>query len=160
MTLRIRSIIAADLEAVVRFSLRAWAPVFESIRQAMDPEIYGEFFPDWRASQRKSIEDVCTGTDARVWVAELDGDPVGFVAIAVDDESKMGEITMIAVDPSQQRRGIGKALMTHAIEQLQAAGMTVAMVETGGDSGHAPARQTYERLGFSQLPIARFFKKL
>jgi hypothetical protein len=34
------------------------------------------------------------------------------------------------------------------------------MVETGGDPGHAPARRTYERSGFTLLPIARYFKNL
>ena len=67
---------------------------------------------------------------------------------------------MIAVDPDHQRRGIATALMEVALEQLKAAGMTTALVETGGDPGHAPARQTYERLGFGPLPIARYFKKL
>ncbi len=38
--------------------------------------------------------------------------------------------------------------------------MALAMVETGGDPGHAPARRSYERSGFVQLPIARYFKKL
>jgi hypothetical protein len=39
-------------------------------------------------------------------------------------------------------------------------GMTVAMVETGGDPGHGPARRTYEQAGFVRLPIARYFRKL
>ena len=29
-------------------SLRAWEPVFESIKEAMDPEVYREQHPDWR----------------------------------------------------------------------------------------------------------------
>jgi hypothetical protein len=38
--------------------------------------------------------------------------------------------------------------------------MTVAMVETGGDPGHAAARRTYEKAGYILLPIARYFKSL
>jgi hypothetical protein len=38
--------------------------------------------------------------------------------------------------------------------------MGVAMVETGGDPGHAPARRTYEKAGFSLVPVARYFKAL
>ena len=34
------------------------------------------------------------------------------------------------------------------------------MVETGGDRGHAPARATYEGLGFRRWPVARYFKDL
>jgi hypothetical protein len=47
-----------------------------------------------------------------------------------------------------------------ALTEMKAAGMTVAMVETGGDPGHPPARRTYEKAGYTQLPIARYFKAL
>jgi RimJ/RimL family protein N-acetyltransferase len=38
--------------------------------------------------------------------------------------------------------------------------MAIAMVETGGDPGHAPARAAYEKAGFRVLPLARYFRKL
>lgn len=34
------------------------------------------------------------------------------------------------------------------------------MVATGGDPGHAPARRTYERLGFAPPPLVQYYKKL
>lgn len=72
----------------------------------------------------------------------------------------LGEIHMVAVDPRHQRHGLGAALTAFALDRLEAAGMTVAMVETGGEPGHAPARATYERAGFTLLPVARYFKAL
>jgi GNAT superfamily N-acetyltransferase len=62
--------------------------------------------------------------------------------------------------PDFQGHGIGTALTEFTLNWMKEAGMSVAMVETGGDSGHAPARRTYEKLGFGLLPIARYFKKL
>ena len=67
---------------------------------------------------------------------------------------------MIAVDPAFQRRGIAAKLTTRALAEFEKAGMSVAMVETGGDPGHAPARRAYESSGFRLLPIARYFKKV
>lgn len=32
-------------DAVVRLSLQAWAPVFESLQQVLAPEVYAVFFP-------------------------------------------------------------------------------------------------------------------
>ncbi len=72
----------------------------------------------------------------------------------------MGEISMLAVDPDYQGGGIGVALTEFALDRLKDAGMTVAMVETGGDPGHAAARRTYEKAGYNLLPIARYFKNL
>jgi len=67
---------------------------------------------------------------------------------------------MIAVDPDYQRRGIGAGLAECALYWMKAAGMSAAMVETGGHPGHAPARHAYQATGFRELPIARYFKKL
>ncbi|WP_309236580.1 GNAT family N-acetyltransferase [Microcoleus sp. FACHB-672] len=75
-------------------------------------------------------------------------------------EDSMGEIYMVAVDPDFQGRGIGSALIEFALVWMKDAGMSIAMVETGGDAGHAPARHTYEKVGFELFPVARYFKKL
>ena len=150
-----------QLDAVVALSLRAWTPVFDSIRKVMDLDVYREFYPDdWRVSQQKAIEGVCAAPDTKVWVAIEAGSAVGFVAVKFHSEPSMGEIYMIAVDPDHQRGGIGTTLTEFALDRMRDAGMSVAMVETGGDSGHAPARHTYEKMGFRLLPIARYFKKL
>ncbi|KAM3114684.1 GNAT family N-acetyltransferase [Phormidesmis sp. 146-33] len=161
MEVRIEPYNADNLDAVIQLSLRAWTPVFESIQNAMDVEVYRSFYPNgWRMSQQKAIEDVCAAEDINVWVALDSGSTVGFVAVKLDSESRMGEIYMIAVDPDFQGQGIGSTLMEFALEQMKETGMTIAMVETGGDPGHAPARHTYEKLGFGLWSVARYFKKL
>lgn len=85
---------------------------------------------------------------------------MGFVAVKLHQDSGMGEIYMVAVDPDHQRKGIGSTLMGCAMDWMRESGMAVAMVETGADPGHAPARRVYERMGFKKLPVARFFMKL
>jgi ribosomal protein S18 acetylase RimI-like enzyme len=158
---QIRPLDDRDAEAVVGLSLRAWAPVFASIERALGSEIYGLLFPDgWLASQRQAVEAVCASQEKRVWVAEVDGTTVGFVAVDLHPESSMGEIHMLAVDPDHQGNGIGTALTEFALARIKDAGMKVAMVETGGDPGHAAARRTYEKAGYLHLPIARYFKNL
>lgn len=95
-----------------------------------------------------------------VWVTELDTVVTGFVAARLDHQESMGEIYMIAVDPAYQRNGVGSRLMSYALQWFKDNGMALAMVETGGDPGHAPARRAYEQAGFVHLPLARYFKKL
>jgi len=70
------------------------------------------------------------------------------------------EIEIIGVDPDYQRRGIGARLTTFALDYLARQGMDIAVVETGGDPGHAPARAAYRAAGFTLLPIARYFRLL
>ena len=64
------------------------------------------------------------------------------------------------LDPDYQRRGIAMALTDFAVDRMKEAGIEIAMVETGSDWGHAPARAAYEKAGFRVLPLARYFRKL
>ena len=157
--MQIRSYEDTDREAVVRFALSAWAPVFASLEKTLSPALYQAWYPDWRVCQRQAVEAACAEFKAHTWVAEEDGRPVGFVAVKFHPD-QMGEIHMVAVDPEYQRRGIGRALTDFALEAMKAEGASIAMVETGGDPGHAPARRTYECSGFELFPVARYFKKL
>jgi ribosomal protein S18 acetylase RimI-like enzyme len=159
---RIRSFDDRDAEAVVDLSLRAWAPVFASLEQVLGSDIFGRLHPDWREDQRRAVEDVLAAKEGRVWVAEVNGTAVvGFVSVGLfDAERSMGEISMLAVDPDHKDGGIGTALTEFALDRLKDDGMKVAMVETGGDPGHAAARRTYEKAGFVLLPIFRYFKNL
>ena len=158
---RIRPLDERDAAALVALSLRAWAPVFASLERVLGSEIFGRLHPDWREDQRRAVEDVCTAKRERVWVAEVDGTAIGFVATEIfDPERSMGEISMLAVDPDHQGGGIGTALTEFALDRLNDAGMKVAVVEMGGDPGHAAARRTCEKAGHVLLPIARYFKEL
>jgi GNAT superfamily N-acetyltransferase len=158
---RIRPFDERDAEAVVGLSLRAWAPVFASLEQVLGSEIFRRQHPDWREDQRRAVEEVCASQETQVWVAEVDASVVGFVATEVfDAEGSMGQTSMMAVDPDLQGGGIGTALTEFTLDRLKDAGMKVAMVETGGDPGHAAARRTYEKAGYVLLPVARYFKNL
>lgn len=40
------------LDAVVRLSLRAWTPVFDSLQSVMNADVYQAFYPNqWQVSQ-------------------------------------------------------------------------------------------------------------
>lgn len=137
------------LDAIIHLSLRAWTPVFDSIRSSMDADVYQTFYPEeWQVSQRQAVEDVCATEDTTVWVAIESESTVGFVVTKHHSEDNMGEIYMVAVDPDFQGQGIGTILIDFALAKMKEAGMSIVMVETGGDPGHAPARHTYEKAGF------------
>jgi ribosomal protein S18 acetylase RimI-like enzyme len=160
MPATIRPLTPADTAAVVAFSLRAWAPVFESFRTVLGDRVYQALYPDWSAAQARDVEAVCEDDTAKVWVAEQGGRPVGFVAVRIDADAQTGEICMLAVDPLVQRQGIGTALTSFAVQQLRDAGVGLVEVGTGGDPGHAPARRVYEKAGFVGLPLVRYYARL
>ena len=150
-----------DLPALVEFSIRAWADVYASLRVVLGDAIFHRLHPDWKASQAEAVTSSCTNDERQVFVAVEDGRPVGFVAVALNAyHERMGVIDIIGVDPDYQRRGIGGQLTTFALDHMRRHGMDIAVVETGGDPGHAPARAAYTASGFTLLPIARYFQLL
>jgi GNAT superfamily N-acetyltransferase len=159
--MRIEPYDAAHLDALIGLTLRAWEPVFASIEQVLDADVYQAFYPQqWQVSQQKAVVDVCGAADTHVWVA-FEADAVaGFVVVKLHGDDKMGEIEMVGVDPDFQGRGIGAELIAFAVDWMREAGMVIAMVETGGDPGHGSARRAYENAGFGLWPVARYFKKL
>jgi len=157
---RIRDYRPLDEQPVVELALRAWAPVFSSLEQVFGREIFIRLHGEWRQYQEKAVRDTLADDATQVWVAEAARGVVGFVAAKLHPERQLGEIWMLAIDPDAQGRGIGSALTEVATGWLREAGMTVAMVETGGDPGHARARRVYEKAHYTVLPAARYFKAL
>jgi ribosomal protein S18 acetylase RimI-like enzyme len=146
---------------VLDLSIAAWEPVFHSFRQVLGPAIYPLLYPDWEKSQREDVTQVChDGEKYSIWVATEDEVVAGFVAYELNAETKTGEVYMVAVHPTYQRQGIGAALNTLALDKLKKAGMTLAVVGTDGDPGHAPARRSYAKAGYTPLPLVRYYKAL
>jgi GNAT superfamily N-acetyltransferase len=148
------------LSELLALSVRAWTPVFESLQRTMDPAVFQHLYPDWRESQRNTVAAACADADTHIWVAVEGAAAVGFIALKRNASAGLGEIYLLAVDPAHQRQGIGTAMLKFAASWLKQSGMSVAMVDTGGDPGHAPARKAYERQGFQPLSITRYFLRL
>jgi GNAT superfamily N-acetyltransferase len=133
---------------VIAFSLRAWAPIFDSIRDVLPDEIFFRLHPDWRADQAEAVRSSCLSEERDVFVAVADGRPVGFVAVALNAfHEGLGVIDIVGVDPDYQRRRIGSRLTGAAIDHMRREGMDIPVVETGGDPGHAPCSGSVRRGG-------------
>ena len=171
----IRALRAADVDAVVEFSVRAWRPVFESFLEVMGPDIFRRIYPHWQAGQAEAVRETCLDEAHRTWIAEAPGAPeapeaprqaapggrpVGFAVVAVHDDPRRGEIDMVAVDPEYQNQGVGLALVAFAVDRMTELGLPLAEIGTGGDPGHAPARHVYEKAGFTPVPLVRYYKAL
>jgi GNAT superfamily N-acetyltransferase len=84
------------------------------------------------------------------FVAELDGGAVGTVATCVFDS--VAWIALVLVDAAARRRGVGTALLRHALEYLDHQGVRSIRLDA------TPLGQpVYEKLGFTaQFPLVRY----
>src|SRR4051794_35633497 len=132
------------------------------MEHVLGPEIsrrlHGE---DWSVHQAASVRQTLNDAAMTVWVAESEGAVVGFAAARVADaDRRIGEVEKIAGDPAAQNRGIGTQLTELATSWLREIGMSVALIGTGGDMGHAPARRVYDKAAYTPIMNALYFKAL
>ncbi len=161
MTVNIRPVCDADIDVLVELTLLAWTPIFESVRQILGPEIYAILYPDWQKVWIREVEVACrNGDKISVWVADIDGRAVGFIAYILNNDNKMGSVHLVGVHPEYQNQGIGTELNNFALEKMREGGMTLAFVDTGGDPSHAPARRSYEKAGYIGWPLVHYYQVL
>lgn len=158
-SLSIRRFEHEQRDALLALAVRAWAPVFPQMEAGVPPYVHRAFYPNgWEARQRKDVAAICSDESTEIWVALLDDQLAGFVGLRAHDEDSMGEVHILAVDPPYQRCGVARALLDFSFDWIRQRGLTMAMVETGGDEGHAPSRAAYESAGFERYPVARYFR--
>jgi ribosomal protein S18 acetylase RimI-like enzyme len=160
MCYRIRALRKDDVPELVQWSLLTFAPIFRSFERILGPDVFPIVYPDWRKSQSEGVESVCTSEKMEVWVAEQGGKPVGYIAYELNEKERSAEVMLLAVHPEYQNNGIGTALNEYALDKMREAGIRLVVVGTGGDTSHAPARRSYEKAGYTGLPLVRYYQKL
>jgi ribosomal protein S18 acetylase RimI-like enzyme len=150
MALSIREYRVSDLETILDIAVAAWQPIFASSKQIVGDELFDLTHPDPDERKRASVTRACASDDpTQVWIAEQDDTIAGFITITLDRVTLVGEIGNNAVSRAFQGRGIGTQMYRFALDQMRQAGMKSAVVTTGGDEAHGPARRAYEKVGFS-----------
>ena len=149
----------AHLDAI---RTEAFAPIFASFRALLGDRIAQVALADVEQEQQALLTSLCAEQgDTQVFVSARDGRVTGFVCVKLNRAQGVGEIVLDAVHPNEAGRGIGTALIDHALGFMRAQGMCVAVVGVGGDDSHAPARRAYAKAGFSAgIPSIHLYRLL
>ena len=159
MNLHIRPFKNSDRDDLLSLTLLAFEPIFISFNKILGPRIYPILYPDWRRRQQEGVESMINNDKIHLSVAEVDANVIGFIAYELYDD-KTGEVQLLAVHPDYQNHGIGTELNNFALQKMKEAGIKLAIVATGGDDSHAPGRRSYEKSGYTALPLVRYYKDL
>ena len=125
--LNIRPAAPGDVDPIVRIYVDSWNAAFVPRMPAIEAD--AARFNRWRNSLAES-------SVTRWWLAERGGNIIGFVGIGPcrdPIDSYLGELDTIAIDPKAWRTGVGKALMSVALEGLRSAGYHSAVLWTLSD---------------------------
>ena len=160
MNIHIRPMQEEDSERLIALTLSAFAPIFSSFAHILGPQIFDNIYPDWQAGQANEINTAWNNEKHVPWVAEVNGIVVGLISYELHHNDKTGEVQFLVVDPDYQNDGIGTELNNFALQKMHEAGMRMAVVGTGGDQSHEPAQRSYEKAGYTALPLVRYYKML
>ena len=102
----------------------------------------------WKERKANEIEHFFRGHPDQVRVTEIAGRVVGFISFAFNVDRNMGVVLNNAVDPENQKKGIGTSQIKNVLGEFRKRGLELAEVSTGLGPGYSPARQMYEKCGF------------
>jgi putative acetyltransferase len=89
--------------------------------------------------------------DIRFWCVR-DGEGLLGVGALRALTARHGEIKSMHTAERARRRGVGRLLVNHIIDEARAMGMTRLSLETGSWDYFVPARSLYKSLGFAACP--------
>ncbi|OGM13037.1 hypothetical protein A3A76_01895 [Candidatus Woesebacteria bacterium RIFCSPLOWO2_01_FULL_39_23] len=112
---------------------------------------------NWSASEEgiKSYQEIVGGDNRKCYIAYLNNEPIGFVALSIKDfgyrKSKYIEIEKMGVDQEFRSKGIGKMLMDESIRWAKEQKATKLYVSAYW--GNKRARDFYKKNGFYESGV-------
>ena len=150
-----------DLETICAIAKRAYAGIFAGFEEQIGKKNLDCWIPDARNSKTAQLTDMARNNPQWLYICERNGKTVGFIMFRLDYERKLGTINNNASDPLAGEKGVGQEMYSFVLDYFRREGMKTAMVHTGLDEAHAPARKAYERIGFNRtIPEVLYFKDL
>ena len=142
MKTRVRHATAADSEAVIALVRECWTQ-YPNVVFDLDGEL----------PELKHFAHHYRALGGEAWVAELDGQIAGCVAITPEDEPGVWMLHKLNVLPAARRHGIATALMRQA-EAAARAHDAVRMV-LWSDTRFVESHAFYAALGYEKIPLTR-----
>lgn len=103
----------------------------------------------WRERKAAHIEEDCEANPAGVFVAERNGEILGYITTRIDPTNARGRIPNMAVVESARGLGLGRRLIHHALSYFRQTGMKVAQIETMATN--TIGQHLYPSCGFEEV---------
>ena len=135
-----------EYAAVASIAVEAWAPIWRESEKMLG-ELFAPMRGDVRRAKYDSTMDALRNEQTRCFVLTENGKIAGFCSWR--QEGANAQVGLNGVADAFRGHGYGFLMQQYITADMRARSIRYARVLTGGDPGHAPARHTYEKSGFS-----------
>lgn len=104
---------------------------------------------DWRWRKVQHLDFDLARDPVGIFVAEDDGEVVGYVSSWCDREAGIGHIPNLVVRADRRGQGVGRMLLLHVLDHFRAQGLTHAKIETLEQN--AAGHTLYVAVGFREV---------
>lgn len=155
--MEIRRAVATDREAIREVARETWHDTYDELEAATVDRVVEEWYADdeleaaiggWEADADVELE--LEGLESALFVAEVDGELVGFTHGIVTDEG--GDVLRMYVHPDHQGAGVGTALHDRLVEALEA--FDVDRLRALDLASNEASRRFYEGVGFERTAVS------
>jgi len=145
--MHIRPYRPADLPALKAITVAAFDGV--SIDQGIEREFGLVNGQDWQWRKARHLDDDAAREPGGIFVAEHDGQVVGYITTWQDRAAGIGHIPNIAIEAEYRGHGLGRQLIEHALAHLRSSGLSHAKIETLVQN--EVGNHLYRSLGFREV---------
>ena len=147
ITYAVRAYRPEDLEVIKQLTLDSFEGVTleQNIERVLGP-LQGH---DWRWRKSRHIDDDVAANPAGVFVAEFEGEIIGYITTLVDRPAGKGRIPNLAVAAAYRGQGVGRGLIEHALDYFRDERLAYAVIETMAQN--EAGQHVYPSCGFIEV---------
>lgn len=146
-SLSIRPFQTADTEPLRSMLVACFNGV--SIDQNIERQLGPVGAHDWGWRKGRHLDDDIRRDPQGIFVAEIDGNIVGFVSTWIDQDASVGFIPNLVVREDCRGQGIGRQLLEVALNRFREQGLSAARIETLDQN--EIGRHLYPSVGFTEV---------
>ena len=150
-----------DFPQIDEITIICYSAIYESFKKMVGEEIFRGIYYNsdlpWPESKTIQNHKLYASHPNWIWVLENQEQIFGYVSFKLRPEKNSGIIDNNGVLPEYAGKGWGKYMYRHVLEFFRSSGLRFALVETGLDDAHIPARRAYEGVGFDHQDLTTVY---
>ncbi|MHA1993020.1 MAG: GNAT family N-acetyltransferase [Candidatus Hodarchaeales archaeon] len=150
-----------DFSQIDEITVICYSAIYQSFVEMVGKDVFQGIYYNselpWPESKKIQNHNLFAEHPDWIWVLEEQEHLFGYVSFKLKPEKNYGIFDNNGVLPTHAGQGWGKFMYRHVLKFFRSTGLRFALVETGLDAAHIPARRAYEAVGFDHQDLITMY---